>query len=122
VRAALESISYQLRDAFEAMSADAAVSLAAVHCDGGPTANRFLMQFTADMTGAELRVAQMADCSALGAARAGLLGLGLISSLAALTVQPRVEVIYNPKADRARAERLAQGWRHAVRQTLLTPV
>jgi glycerol kinase len=52
------------------------VPLRALHGDGGPTASEFLMQFTADVTGAELRVATLADCSPLGAVLAGQLGLG----------------------------------------------
>jgi len=119
VRAALESIAYQLREAFEAMRASAAVPVGAVHCDGGPTANRFLMQFTAEMTGAELHVAPMADCSALGAARVGLLGLSLVSSLDELAVLPHTDVVYRRVFDPARIARLAAGWRHAIRQTLL---
>lgn len=119
VRAALESIAYQLRDAFAAMRADAPVPLHAVHCDGGPTANRFLMQFTAEMTGTELRVAPMPDCSALGAAQAGLLGLGLASSFDELAAQPRDAVVYRPVLDSVAVTRLANGWSHAVRQTIL---
>lgn len=119
VRAALESIAYQLRDAFAAMRADANVPLGAVHCDGGPTANRFLMQFTAEMTGTELRVAQMADCSALGAARAGQLGLGLVPSLTGLAAQADATVSYRPVLAPEEVDRLARGWHHAVRQTLL---
>lgn len=119
VRAALESIAYQLRDAFEVMRAEAAVPVGAVHCAGGPTANRFLMQFTAEMTGAELLVAPMADCSALGAARAGVLGLGLAGSLDALAAQPPATVTYTPTLDRAAVGRLVEGWRHAVRQGIL---
>jgi len=121
VRAALESIAYQLRDAFTAMRADAAVPLGAVHCDGGPTANRFLMQFTAEMTGTELRVAEMADCSALGAARAGLLGLGVVPSLEALAGRRGSEILYRPQLARAEVERLAAGWQQAVRRTVLPP-
>jgi glycerol kinase len=117
VRAALESISYQLRDAFEVMRAEAAVPVGAVHCDGGPTANRFLMQFTAEMTGAELRVAPMADCSALGAARAGLIGLA--GSTGALATQPQSDSVYTPTLAPAEVERLAAGWRQAVQQALV---
>jgi len=121
VRAALESIAYQLLDAFAAMRADAAVPMGAVHCDGGPTANRFLMQFTAEMTGAELRVAPMADCSALGAARAGMLGLGLAGSLEELAALPRADVVFKPVLDRAEVARLTEAWHYAVRQITLSP-
>jgi len=117
VRAALESIAYQLRDAFEVMRTEAAVPVGAVHCDGGPTANRFLMQFTAEMTGAELRVAPMADCSALGAARAGLIGLA--GSTGGPAPLPRSGSVYTPALAPGEVARFASGWRQAVQQALL---
>src|SRR5207244_12885582 len=49
-RATLESIAYQTRDLVEAMAA-AGQSIAVLRADGGGTANRFLMQFQADVLG-----------------------------------------------------------------------
>lgn len=121
VRAALEAMAYQLRDALEAMRAEAGVPLAALSADGGPTANRFLMQFMADVSGVELRTAAAADCSALGAARAGMLGLGLYPSLAELAAAARSERTYAPAMPAAEAERCRDGWRRAVAQVLSSP-
>lgn len=119
VRAALESISFQLNDALVALRADAEIPLAGIHADGGPTNNAFLMQFTADLTDAELRLAPIAECSAWGAAMAGLLGLGLCPSLDALSALVRTGRIYQPQMTRPDASALVQGWHHAVRQTIL---
>jgi len=118
VRAALESIAYQLRDVLEAMRVEAGVPLRSVHGDGGPTVNRFLMQLTADLTGAELRISTVADCSARGAALAGLLGLGFFGSLSDLEAAPREEVIYRPAMSEARMQGLYAGWQAAVRRVL----
>ncbi|MEO7599839.1 MAG: glycerol kinase GlpK [Opitutus sp.] len=118
VRAALESIAYQLRDALEVMRTDAALALRGLHGDGRPTTNRWLMQFTADVTRTELRVATMSNCSALGAALAGLLGLGVYPSLRALAELPRQETRYQPSMPAARAHTLFTGWQSAVRQIL----
>ncbi|PTY07499.1 glycerol kinase [Opitutaceae bacterium EW11] len=118
VRAGFESISYQLRDALEAMRGEAGVALKRLHGDGGPTANPWLMQFTADLTRAELAVPTMPDCSALGAAFAGLLGMGRFRTLEELSALPRTEVVYRPSMPPDRADRLVFGWRCAVRQTL----
>jgi len=117
-RAAFESIAYQVRDALEAMRAEVGVPLVAVHADGGPTASGFLMQFTADMTGTELRVATMPDCSPLGAVQAGQLGLGLHPSIEALAGLPREETVYRPAMDPERVARCHAGWKAAVRQVL----
>jgi glycerol kinase len=118
VRAALESIAFQIRDALQAMRREAGVPLRRVHCDGGPTANRFLMQSTADITGTELLVAASPDGAALGAVFAGRLGLGLAGSLAEL-VPAAPPTVFRPSMDAATADRLCAGWRHAVNQVLL---
>ena len=81
VRAAEEAIAYQIRDVLDMMRTDANLTLENLHADGGPTRDGFLMQFTADMTGVELIVSEVSESSAWGAAMAGLLGLGLCSSL-----------------------------------------
>lgn len=117
-RAGLESIAYQIRDALDALRGDAGVSLGALHGDGGATANKFLMQFTADLTGAELHVAAMPDCSPLGAALAGLLGLGVFKSLADLARTPTETAVYAPAMNPAQARRLYDGWCNAVRRVL----
>jgi glycerol kinase len=117
-RAAFESIGFQVRDALDAMRAEAGVPLVALHGDGGPTASAFLMQFCADLCGVELRVATMPDCSPLGAVLAGQLGLGVVSSIDAIAARPHPEVIYRPAMSPSHASALFAGWHQAVRQVL----
>ena len=119
-RAAFESIAFQVRDALDAMRTEAGVPLGRLHADGGPTASAFLMQLTADLTGADLRVATMPDCSALGAVLAGRLGLGLTNSIVDLADLPRSETSYLPSMEGAASARLMAGWKQAVRQVLVT--
>ncbi len=122
VRAALESIAYQLRDVLETMRAESGVTLRRLQGDGGATANAFLMQFVADLTRAELRVARSPDCSPLGAALMGLLGLGVVPSLAALTQRPQAENVFVPAMDAGRAHAHYVGWQKALDQVLsVTP-
>jgi len=117
-RAGFESIAYQIRDALDAMRADGGVPLGILHGDGGPTASCFLMQLTADLTRAELRVAGMRDCSALGAVLAGQLGLGLHRSLADIAAARCDETVYLPALPARRVEALHAGWLLAVRQVI----
>jgi glycerol kinase len=118
VRAALEAISYQIRDVLDMLRADAAVAPKVLNCDGGPTRNRFLMQFTADLAGLELRVADVPESSALGAAMAGMLGTGRCDSLAALADLPREMRTFRPQMNAADAQRLYAGWQAAVKRVL----
>jgi len=118
VRAALESIAYQIRDVLEMITAESRASPKIVHADGGPTRNEFLMQFVADITGLELVVADVAEASALGAAMAGMLGLRLADSLDELASLPRETRSYKPQMPAEHADRLYAGWKAAVKRVL----
>jgi glycerol kinase len=118
IRAALESIAYQLRDVLEMMKSTAKVDLKTINADGGTTRNKFLMQFIADITGLEVTAAQMLDCSPLGAALAGMLGTNMARSFDELLKLPREVVTYRPTMPPARALELHLGWKRAVRQVL----
>ena len=71
VRAALESIAYQINDVLGMMGRDAGVAPRVLHADGGPTRNNFLMQFTADITGAELVVSDVPESFGVGGGDGG---------------------------------------------------
>jgi glycerol kinase len=118
VRAALESIAYQIRDVLDMMRADAKLELQNLHADGGPTRNKFLMQFTADLTGAELKVSEVAESSAWGAAMNGLLGLGQCKSLDDLAALPREVKSFRPQMPAAKVKQLHAGWQSAVKRVL----
>jgi len=118
VRAALESIAYQLRDVLDMMRGDAGVTLRTLHADGGPTRNEFLMQFTADVTGVELSAAEVAESSAWGAAMNGLLALGVFKSLEELAALPRETRTYSPQMPATEVKRLHDGWLGAVKRIL----
>jgi glycerol kinase len=118
VRAALEAIAYQIRDVLDAMRADSTIRLQSLHADGGSTRNHFLMQFTADITRVELRVAEIAESSAWGAAMNGLLGLGLRQSLDELATLPRKARSFRPRMKPRLAEINYAGWKRAVKRIL----
>lgn len=67
VRAALESIAYQVADLVKAMTEKAGVSLQEVRVDGGPTRNKFLMQYQADLLEVPVVRSEVEDASAFGA-------------------------------------------------------
>jgi len=118
VRAAEEAIAYQIRDVLEMMQADAKLPIASLYADGGPTRDAFLMQFTADITGMELKVSNVAESSAWGAAMNGLLGLGVCKSLEDLAALPRETRNYHPQMAAAKVKQLHDGWLAAVKRVL----
>ena len=118
VRAALESIAYQLHDVLGAMHTESGIALRSLRADGGATTNAFLMQFVADITGTELRVGTSTHLSPLGAAMMGMLGTGIVPSIAALAQLPREETVFQPEMDAARVVANCEGWRRALGQVL----
>ncbi|HWO16168.1 MAG TPA: glycerol kinase GlpK, partial [Solirubrobacterales bacterium] len=67
-RAALEAIAYETVDAVRAQEAASGERLEVLKADGGAVANRWLMQFQADVLGAPVVVPEIAETTALGAA------------------------------------------------------
>jgi glycerol kinase len=118
VRAALESIAYQIRDVLDMMRAGAKVKLRSLHADGGPTRNEFLMQFTADLTRIRIEVAEVAESSAWGAAMNGLLGLGVYRSLKDLSALPQKPASFKPKMSLTKSKQLHTQWLASVKRVL----
>lgn len=118
VRAAQEAIAYQIRDVLDMMRTDAGVTLQKLHADGGPTRNSFLMQFTADITGTDLCVSEVAESSAWGAAMMGLAGLGLCPSLEQLAALPREQKNFHPQMPASQVQTYYAGWQQAVKRVL----
>jgi len=117
VRAALESIAYQLRDIIDAMRAETRLELQELRADGGPTTNALLMQFVADVLRVNLRVTRGSDSAASGAALMGALAIGAAASAADFN-KPGDEVIYQPRMSAAQAQARYAGWQRAVSQVL----
>jgi len=114
VRATLDSIAYQVRDVILAMESDTGTPMSELRADGGATANRYLMQFQADILGRPVRRAKIAETTAMGAAMLAGLAMGVWKSpreLDALVGEPDV---FKPKMQTTEREQLLAGWRDAV--------
>jgi len=117
-RAAEESIAYQIRDVLDMMRKESRIKLQTLRADGGPTRDRFLMQFTADITGVNLSVSEVAESSAWGAAMNGLLGLGIYSTPAEFANTQRKQMCFRPQMKPSEVKKLHKGWLAAVKRVL----
>jgi glycerol kinase len=115
-RAALESIAFQSRDLAEAM-AGAGQPIGVLKVDGGGTANRFLMQFQADLLGVPVEVAAVQETTALGAAYLAGLGIGLWTDLSALGARWRMARRFEPHMSVDQRESLYSTWLRAVERS-----
>jgi glycerol kinase len=112
-RATLEGIACQVYEVVKAMEQDAGQSIGFVKVDGGPSGNRYLMQFLADLLGAEVRVAAAREATAIGAANlAAHAALGI--SLEELATRWRAEAVYVPRMGAAEREAHLERWGRAL--------
>ncbi len=81
IRAAVESVPYQIKDVIVAMEGDSGTPLTELKIDGGITSNRFVVQFLADLLERKVTNIGIADVSALGAAYLAGLNTGIYQSL-----------------------------------------
>ena len=119
VRAALESIAFQSYDVFRAMAADTGIEPQGLTVDGGAVKNGFLMQFQSDLLGIPVQKPQNIESTALGAACLAGLQAGIWSSAGELRALNRVEATFRPSMIAGERELLLDGWRKAIRQTLV---
>ena len=117
-RAALEAIAYQTRDVLDAMSADSKVALTSMRVDGGATANNLLMQIQSDVMGIEIIRPEVIETTALGAAYAAGIAVGVWQSQDDVRNKWRENHRWSSTLDpNLRAEKYAQ-WTKALQRTL----
>ena len=118
VRAAEESIAYQIKDVLDLMVRESGADLPELRVDGGPTRDAFLMRFQADILAMPVVRSGTEELSATGAAFMAGLAVGFwkdrteIASLRAGGTEIRGTM------EKAEIDRLYGGWKDAVARTL----
>jgi glycerol kinase len=115
-RAALEAIAYQTVDAVRAQEAAAGEPLGVLKADGGAVANRWLMQFQADLLGAEVAVPEIAETTALGAAYLAGIACGRWSAEQVAEMW-REAARFEPRMGVEEREALLAEWRRALERS-----
>ena len=116
VRAALESIAYQIRDMVEAMQRKTGQNLTALLADGGVTVNRLLMQFQADVLGVPVFRSTAEEISAQGVFFMAGLSMGLFENEETLMRIVREKERFSPSCGEKDRTLLYEGWKKAIRQ------
>ena len=116
IRAALESIDYQVYDLVNSMQRDAGVTISCLNVDGGASANNFLMQFQADILNATVVRPKVTETTALGACYLAGLTIGYWKDIDDIRANITVDRQFVPQMDESRRKQLVDGWAHAVRQ------
>ena len=118
IRAAQESIAYQVADLVRAMENDTGLTLTSLKADGGASRDSFLMQFQADVIGCKVRRPAIRETTALGAAYLAGLAVGVWHSLEELSQLWECDIVYEPRMDSAQREKLLHDWHKAVQRSL----
>lgn len=118
IRAAQESIAYQVCDLVQAMQKDTGIPLSALNADGGASRDRFLMQFQADILNKPVLRPAIRETTALGAAYLAGLATGVWSDLDELRSLRTLEQHYEPCMEESVRVRLLHGWHKAVGRSL----
>lgn len=117
IKATLESLAYQTRDILQAMQDDAGITLATLKVDGGACANNILMQFQADILGAQVERPKVVESTAQGAAYLAGIQVGLWKK-EDIKRNRVVEKCFVPAMDADQRDKLYRGWKKAVQRTM----
>ena len=115
VRAALEAICYQCSDLLTAMKADTGLPISEIKADGGVAANDFLMQFQADITGADVKIPENPESTAFGAFLLAGLGCGIFKNTGEIVSLVKYEKAFAPGMDTETRNRLISEWKKSVK-------
>ena len=118
VRAAEESIAYQIRDILDLMVAESVIKLKELRVDGGATRDNFLMQFQANILNIAVVRNEIEELSAIGSVFMSGLTIGFWNSKEEIKALRAPDVIFNGKMDNRKRDKLYKDWKEAVRRTL----
>lgn len=114
IRAAQESIAYQVGDLVRAMELDTGAALTELRADGGASRDQFLMQFQSDILQRPVRRPMIRETTALGAAYLAGLATGVWKDREEIRSLWSCDVAFAPQMDDTRRNSLLRGWERAV--------
>jgi len=116
IRAALESIAYQVRSILETIEKDEGIWIRAFKADGGAAANNFLMQFQSDILNVAVERPAMIETTALGAAYLAGLSTGYWSGREDIIGNHMIDRTFRPQMQEKERAALWNGWGNAIRK------
>ena len=114
IRAAQESIAYQVADLVLAMEADTGLPLKGLRADGGASRDGFLMQFQADILQKQVYRPRIRETTALGAAYLAGLATGVWNDRDEIRGSWICDNTFEPRMTGEESERLMDNWHKAV--------
>ncbi len=117
-RAALEATAFQANDIFNAIEADSHIKMKKLKVDGGLTNSEPLMKFQSDILGIPVIRPQVIETTALGAAYAAGLSVGVFNGIDELSNHWKEEKRWEPTMSQEMRDAKVKSWDKAVSRTL----
>ena len=116
VRAALDSIAYQVTDVLNLIAKSAGSNITTLNVDGGATKNEYLMQTQADFAKVPLKLPSQNELSGFGAAlMAGIKAKVYTEEIFKLE---KIASEYKPRMSQEECQRKLDGWHKAVKAAI----
>ena len=120
IRAGVESIAYQVTELVNLMTDDTGIKAGRMKVDGGVCASSFLMQLQSDLLGVTITRALSDEMTAMGAGLAAGIESGVFDSIEQTAGFYKAGASYEPKMSAFEVSEKMEGYRSAVRATLLS--
>ena len=116
-RATLEAMAYSAKDLVDVMVGESKIDLNGIRCDGGASANDFLMAFQAEVLRTTIDRPIEKESTALGAAFLCGIGLGLIDEKEIPSLR-QTEKLFIPKENGEKYKKYYEEWGKAIGRCL----
>ncbi len=118
IRATLESVAYQSSDLLNAMSKDG-IKPKDLKIDGGMVKNNWFSQFLSNILNLNVLRPKNQETTALGAALVAGYSIGVFKKLSDISRIWKIDKKFKPKMSQKNRLKLLNGWKHAIKKTLI---
>jgi len=115
VKATLESLALQTKDVVDAMQADSGIKIKRLKVDGGAISNNYLAQYQSDILNIEIERPKNIETTALGAAYAAGIGVGLWD-MDSLKTNREIDQSFEANLSAIKREKILKRWAKAIKR------
>ena len=115
VRAALESIAFQVNDILKAIIKDTKINLNNLKVDGGACKNNFLMQFQSNLINLDIERPKNIESTALGAGMLAGLKAGFWKNTQDMFKKRTIDEIFTCKMEDLERKKYLNSWKKAIK-------
>ncbi len=116
IRAALESIAFQVEDLLNCISKDVKKPINKLFVDGGATNNKFLMQFQSNISNVEILKPENIESTSLGVCIMAGIKSKIWKNINHALKNKNIENIYKNKINKSQRKAQIQNWKNALKQ------